>query len=458
MAPLNNSLSKYSSKNLKISNTYDTYGLTGNNYNDSDIRKSSQYKSYIKQLAQGGNLSNTGSEYDTYVKNLARNDIGINGMTNKTNSSSSSKNSNLQSYSSSSKKSSGSTGSGGTSTVSSYSVSLKPYLDAMLAAYEEGAASNRALAEQMYNTTLRNLDTDYEIANQNYLEGKDIAENRYNTTANNLLTSLRRYQADNQKNVENQRKSYLTDQAALESARFEADRQNRISNAARGLGGSGLQQLSQLQNLLNQGQDISNLALENREELEDLRTALANYEEDYKTDLEEADYARDIELRRLARERDNTWADVKAKRDAANTTLQNTLSSINADLAQKIADAQFNFGENSYSAEQTERAAAASRAAQAAAQSTQNDNINALLTYYQKDLENTVKGLGSADSSTLNTLKSSLGLGKKATTKDVANSLLNQSLGYGASVSGIGTNQLNTFDRNLKTILSNYGY
>ena len=363
----------------------------------------------------------------------------------------------LETYSSSSKKSAGSSGGSGT-TASSYKVSLKPYLDAMLAAYEQGAVSNRALAEQMYSNTLRGLDTSYERANQAYLEGKEIAENRYNTTANNLLTSLRRYQEENAKNVENQRKSYLTDQAALESARFEADRQNRISNAARGLGGSGLQQLSQLQNLLNQGQDISNLALENREELEDLRTALANYNEDYNTDLAEAVAARDMTLNSLLTDRNNAWADVEAKRTEAETTRQNTLSSINADLAQKIADAQFNFGENAYSAEQTERAQAAARAAQAAAQSTQNDNINALLTYYQKDLENTVKGLGSADSSTLNALKSSLGLGKNASTKTVANSLLNQSLGYGASVSGIGTNQLNTFDRNLKTILSNYGY
>lgn len=369
----------------------------------------------------------------------------------------------LETYTSSAKTSSGtkkasSGGSGGTAVASSYKVSLKPYLDQMMAAYEQGATSNRDLAEQVYNTTLRNLDTSYERANQAYEEGKSIAENRYNTTANNLLTSLRRYQAENAKNVENQRKSYLSDQAALESARFEADRQNRISNAARGLGGSGLQQLSQLQNLLGQGQDISNLALENRGELEDLRTALANYMEDYNTDLEQAVFDRDTSLNSLLTARNNAWADVEAKRADAETTRQNTLSSINADLANKIASAQYTFGENAYSAEQTEKAQAAARAAQAAAQATQSDNINAQLSYLQKDLENTVKGLGSADKSTLTALRSSLGLGKKASTQEIANSLLNQSLGYGASVSGVGTNQLNTFDRNLKTILSNYGY
>lgn len=344
----------------------------------------------------------------------------------------------LQSYTTSSKKSSGSKSSGGSSS-SSYSVSLKPYLDAMLAAYNQGAESDRALAEQVYNTTIRNLDTSLERAQQSYNEGKAIAENTYNTTANNLLTSLRRYQAENAKNVENQRKSYITEQAALESARFEADRQNRISNAARGLGGSGLQQLSQLQNLLGQGQDISNLALENRDEMEDLRTALANYTEDYETDLAQAVTARDTALNSLLTTLNNKVADVETGKADALTTRSNTLSGISSDLANKIASAQYDFGQNAYNAEQTARAQAAARAAQSAAASKEADNINALLTYYETDLQDAIKGLKKNDSKT-------------------ANALLSEYLEYGANIGGLSTNQFNTFNRNLRSILSNYGF
>lgn len=117
---------------------------------------------------------------------------------------------------------------------------------------------------------------------------KSTAKQTYDTTRNDLLTSLKRFQEQNAKDVENQQRSFLSNQAALESALSQADRQNRISSAARGLSGSGLQQLAQLQNLMSQGQDISDLATDNSQKMDTLRKALQEYQTDTDTKLNSA--------------------------------------------------------------------------------------------------------------------------------------------------------------------------
>lgn len=113
---------------------------------------------------------------------------------------------------------------------------------------------------------------------------RQIAKDTYESRRADLLTSLKRFQEDNARDVQNQQRAYLSNQASLESAIAQADRQNRISAAARGLGGSGLQQLAQLQNLLSQGQTISNMATENQSVMDNLRKLLANKEEDISTE------------------------------------------------------------------------------------------------------------------------------------------------------------------------------
>lgn len=117
---------------------------------------------------------------------------------------------------------------------------------------------------------------------------RSTAKQTYDTTRNDLLTSLKRFQEQNKKDVENQQRSFLSNQAALESALSQADRQNRISSAARGLSGSGLQQLAQLQNLMSQGQDISDLATDNSQKMDILRKALQEYQTDTDTKLNSA--------------------------------------------------------------------------------------------------------------------------------------------------------------------------
>ena len=121
---------------------------------------------------------------------------------------------------------------------------------------------------------------------------RDMANTTYNTTRGDLLKSLERFREDHAKQVESQKRAYLSNQASLQDARAEVNRMNRINAASRGLAGSGLQQLSQLQNLLNQSQDISELALSNQETMENLRSLLSRAEEDSATDLANAETAR----------------------------------------------------------------------------------------------------------------------------------------------------------------------
>lgn len=175
--------------------------------------------------------------------------------------------------------SSGGSGSGGGSYSTSYA--RVPDISGLLAAYDQQADASRK-----------------------------IAQNAYNTTRNDLLTSLKRFQEQNAKDVETQKQSYLSEQSGLDYAREQANRQNRISASSRGLGGSGLQQLAQLQTLMAQGEDISKAASSNQKAMDNLRAALQQKEDDTNTEIAKAQ-----------------------------TTLSDALSKIEANLAQQKADA-----------------------------------------------------------------------------------------------------------------------
>lgn len=188
----------------------------------------------------------------------------------------------------------------------------------MLKAYEQQADADRAVAKQSYDTARNDLLTSLKRFQEDY-----------NTSRNDLATALNRYKEQNALDVKNQQKDYISNQAAIESAIQQADRQNRISAAARGLGGSGLQQLAQLQTLLSQGQNISNLANENQSIMDALRTALANREEDNANALE-----------KLRREYTNKEEDINTNLSNLLNTYTNNLNSINARLATNKANAE----------------------------------------------------------------------------------------------------------------------
>ena len=187
----------------------------------------------------------------------------------------------------------GGSSSGGSGGVNSLINSIvKPDISGLLAAYDQQAES-----------------------------AKKTAQNTYDTTRNDLLTSLKRFQEQNAKDVENQRQNYLSAQSSLDVAREQANRQNRIAASSRGLGGSGLQQLAQLQTLMAQGEDISNAASSNQKAMDALRSALQQREDDYNTNLAKAQTTLDTALNNidsnLAQQKAKTIFDVE--QDYANT-------------------------------------------------------------------------------------------------------------------------------------------
>ena len=340
--------------------------------------------------------------------NKKASDPGVNGMLNSNN---------LEQYpEAGSGSSSGGSGSGAYSYVSS----VKPYLDNMIAAYREGAEANKALAKSNYDNKVASLNN---ILRQ--------AEDDYTYAESDLLTSLKRFQEQNAKSLENQRKSYLTDQAALESARLEADRQTRIDAAARGLGGSGLQQLAQLQNLINQGQDISNLASDNQSILETLRTQLAEQTEDINTKKEKA---RKV-LENARKDNETGLANLLNDYNAQ-------LQGINADLANQIANAEYNFGQSAYSA------------GRAGGSSSTGDDyvsvINGGLLSIQDNFADDVKSI--MGNSTKASSRQAKSLKELYNTASKEARLYNTN--YGEKLAG---QSVNTNIKNLKSILKSYG-
>ena len=149
-----------------------------------------------------------------------------------------------------------------------------------------------------------------------FTNAANAQKNTLQTTANqqrsDLLNSIKRFQEDTARNQEIQRDAFNASRADLEEAAFQADRANRISAAARGIGGSGLQQLSQLQTLMQQNNAISDLAGENTDVQMKLAENLARYEEDANTEIQ------------------NLMAN-----------LANSLSEIDADLGNQIANLRY---------------------------------------------------------------------------------------------------------------------
>lgn len=123
-----------------------------------------------------------------------------------------------------------------------------------------------------------------------FTNAANARKNTLQTTANqqrsDLLNSIKRFQEQTARSQEIQRDAFNASRADLEEAAFQADRANRISAAARGIGGSGLQQLSQLQTLMEQNSSISDLAKENTNVQTELARNLAEYEEDANTSIQ----------------------------------------------------------------------------------------------------------------------------------------------------------------------------
>lgn len=112
--------------------------------------------------------------------------------------------------------------------------------------------------------------------NQQNEAAKQTAKTNYDITKNNLIESLKRYQESNMKQQQQQQQDLLNTQSELENTGAAQSREARINAGARGLSGSGIQQLNQLQRLASQGNKVTDVASKNTEALTKLNDALVS--------------------------------------------------------------------------------------------------------------------------------------------------------------------------------------
>lgn len=179
--------------------------------------------------------------------------------------------------------------SGGTEEVDPIAQKVKDYAD-LLNKYGFGPGGSGSSSSSSGGGYAAPNRIDIQPMIDAFTNAANARKNTLQTTANqqrsDLLNSIKRFQEQTARSQEIQRDAFNASRADLEEAAFQADRANRISAAARGIGGSGLQQLSQLQTLMEQNSSISDLAKENTNVQTELARNLAEYEEDTNTSIQ----------------------------------------------------------------------------------------------------------------------------------------------------------------------------
>ncbi len=238
---------------------------------------------------------------------------------------------------------------------------------------------------------------------------------------NDLLTSLKRFQEANAESMRTQQQDYNSARSTLEDESFMNQRGTVANAAARGLGGSGLQQLAQLQNRLAAGKNVSALAQKNQTAQDALRRALAQEQEDYDTKV--SNLNKNLEQAII-----NAQNQTAAKINEANSATTNIIN-----------DLIYN--------EQVRQANARANASSAAA------NLEAQIAALQGDYDSRIGSLKAFENSVEQQLKN-------ASSKKEAKQILNNSLaslfqtdyGLNSSYTDLANQRLN----NLYNLYSNY--
>lgn len=145
-----------------------------------------------------------------------------------------------------------------------------------------------------------NLGQLYKAYGEQAASSRAALEAATRTKKADLATSIKRLREDIAESKRRKQEAYQGTRADIEEAGFMATRANRASAAARGLSGSGLEQLSQLQQMIRQGRTISQEAGEQAIVQEELREELTEGEEDYTKGLSDLTEAEKVGLQQIA--------------------------------------------------------------------------------------------------------------------------------------------------------------
>lgn len=219
---------------------------------------------------------------------------------------------------------------------------------------------------------------------------KNVIRHETQSKRQSLLESIKRLQEDTIAGKKDLQRTYQGGRSSLEETNFLNNRAVRASKAAKGLGGSGLEDIALLDSSMKTGRKVSELANKNIDSQGVLTKNLVRGEQDANNEVQKAITEEALKL-----------------------------SGIDADTAQKIASLQYN---------EKQRVAAANAAASA--------NRDSLLSNYnanKKSLENSIRD---AQITATNVLNKYLNMSKKEqknpTNKTAAvNSLLDLQNTYG---------------------------
>lgn len=114
---------------------------------------------------------------------------------------------------------------------------------------------------------------------------KKTLRDSYASQRNQLSQALKAYQENTATARKQQTDAFNSSRADLEEQAFMNNRAARQSAAARGIGGSGLQQLSQLSSQIQSSKQTSDLAKENTNTQNELTKALKDYQEKTNTQI-----------------------------------------------------------------------------------------------------------------------------------------------------------------------------
>ena len=310
----------------------------------------------------------------------------------------------------------------------SYSSAANPIdLSGIIADYQRNNQATIDTLNKTLNDTINTLRTSHE------------------QSRNDLLTSLKRFQETNAENMRTQQQDFNASRATLEDEAFMNQRASAANAAARGLGGSGLQQLAQLQNRIAAGKEVSSLAQKNQTAQDALRKALAQETEDTNTKVSNLET-------NLANAITNAQNQTASQINAANTNTTNLINELiyNEQVRQRNAAAS----------------AASSKAGLDSLLSQMKQGVTTLQGY-QKSFES---DLSSAISSYLASKKKSsvskLSNNQKKELSNTLSSLYNtyvkrvggdlENYGNVAATYGLDNSYTDTAVSNLKSIYNNY--
>ena len=198
---------------------------------------------------------------------------------------------------------------------------------------------------------------------------KKTISDRYAAERNRLSQQLKQYQENTATARRQAMDAYNSARADLEEDAYMNMRAAQQSAASRGLGGSGLQQLAQLSSQIESGKQTSDLSKQNTETQNELTKALKDVEEQINTAISDA-----------------------------NTEERNQITQIDANVAQAIAEAQYN-------EDVRYQNALAEAAARNAAVASQRSNISTelanLLSGYSNSMDATLSSATNAFSTVL---------------------------------------------------------